>query len=166
MNGPSCNHDVFALHGAAAREQIFKDGLRGNEKLPGLRFERDEHIHIESSHRFEIELGAHRAANGIAVNDAIGSHLVYGCDGLFDVHEFTLAHALRGAELLTTKRGPKEPGRDGCCDYPTVSASTQKRFFGDVISTPEAVAQSVPYTPDIRRRTVPTSSFLPLESAG
>ena len=53
-----------------------------------FRSEGDEHIHIQRGHRFQIEGRAHRVADGVAVNDAVGLHPIDGGDGFLDVHGF------------------------------------------------------------------------------
>src|SRR5262245_50196020 len=86
LNGPACNHDVFALHRTTSGLQVIEDGLRTDDELARLLSESDEYIHIQSGCRLEIEGGAHGTTDGVPVNDAISLHFIYGRNGFFDVH--------------------------------------------------------------------------------
>src|SRR2546427_7166400 len=79
-------HDVFALHRAASRLEIIKNGLRPNQQAAGLGTKRHEDVPIEGGNRLKIEGCTHRPSNGVTINDAVGLHLVDRSDDCFDVH--------------------------------------------------------------------------------
>jgi hypothetical protein len=59
---------------------------RVEEGAPRFRLKRHKDVHVESGDGFEIERRTHRAADGVAFDDAVGLHLVNRGNGFFDVH--------------------------------------------------------------------------------
>jgi hypothetical protein len=86
LDKPACDHDVFALHRPAPRLEVLEDGLRTDEAAARFRREGNEDVHIQRGHWFEVKGRAHRAANGVAVNDPVSPHLIDGGDSFLDVH--------------------------------------------------------------------------------
>ena len=71
---------------AAAPRQIIKNGLRAGDAAARLGPEGHEDVHVQRGHRLQVKSRAHRAADGVAFNDAVGLHLVDGGDDFFDNH--------------------------------------------------------------------------------
>ncbi len=86
LHRPAGEDDVFTFHRAAAGFEVIKNGLRADEKASCVGSEADEDIHVESGDRFEIESRAHRAADSIAFDDAVGLHPVDGLDDFLNLH--------------------------------------------------------------------------------
>src|SRR5207253_2720559 len=63
-----------------------EDGSRAEQEASRLGTEGDEDVHIEGGDGFEIEGRADRAADGVALNDAVGLHLIDGGDDFPNVH--------------------------------------------------------------------------------
>jgi hypothetical protein len=104
--------DVFAFHRAAARIEVIENRLRTGQQAPGFGAESDKDVHVERGHGFKIEGRAHRAADGVALDDAIGLHLIYRRDGVSDVHvlEFGSAAISRRAFNRNLLAQPLEDG--------------------------------------------------------
>ena len=86
LNRPAADDDVFAFDRAAPRLEIIKNGLRADEQAPRLGSESHEDDHVEGGDRFKVEGRAHRAADGVAINHAVGLHLIDGGDDFSNVH--------------------------------------------------------------------------------
>ena len=86
LHGPASDDDVFALHAAAARGEVIENGLWADE--PGTRIgaEGDEDVHVEGRDRLQVERGPHGPADGVALDHAVGLHLVNESDDFNDVH--------------------------------------------------------------------------------
>ena len=87
MHWPSGDDDVFTFDRATVGFEIIEDGLWTDRQAASVGLEGDKNIHIQRGDRFKIERRAGRAADGVALNDAVSLHLVDRRKGVFDVHD-------------------------------------------------------------------------------
>ena len=100
LHRPSGDHDVFALHRPATRVEVVVDALQVDESATGIGFERHKDVHVEGGDGLEIKRRTHRAADGVAFNDAIGLHLVDRGDDFFDVHVQNVSRGQRFIQFI------------------------------------------------------------------
>src|SRR5439155_1454231 len=137
LHRPSGDDDVFAVHVAATRLEVVKDGLRTRQQIPGFGAEVDEDVHVERGHGFKIEGRADSAADGVAFDDAIGMHLIDGRDGILDVHTFIVSRASCSSRELQLARRPvcrQRCCRAGATFATSIKRTTDKRELGEFIA--------------------------------
>ena len=102
MNGRASNNYIFSFHYTATGLEIVKNRFWTYDQTPFLGLKYDEYVHVEGCDGFEIEGGAHSAADCIALDHTISLHLVNRFEDFAYIHD-TLSIArllLRGKHLV------------------------------------------------------------------
>ena len=86
LHRPIPNYHVVAFHSATAVPQVFKNVFEADDARTELGLKLNENINVERGDRLEIEGRANRAADGVALDDTIGLHLIDGAENVFDLH--------------------------------------------------------------------------------
>ena len=86
LNGPSIDHNVFALHAAATGTEVVENRLRTQKQRTGTHKKGYKDVNVKRRDRFKMKSGADRATNSVIRDYAISPHAVDGINDSGDAH--------------------------------------------------------------------------------